>query len=178
VNGGVYLIYPDDDRDFPSLRRIGFTFSSPKDEKYNCIAWAARDTGNWWWPLPETDGFWPEGIQREETLEAFINAFRTQGFEPCLSSDLEPGFEKIAIYTDDTGTPTHTARQLPNGKWTSKLGVHEDIDHTLDALIGPLYGQVAQCLKRPLTGFSKLVHIPLATVLRFIQRFARFLARA
>lgn len=31
--------------------------------------------------------------------------------------------------------PTHMARQLPNGAWTSKCGANEDIAHfTLDAL--------------------------------------------
>jgi hypothetical protein len=35
----------------------------------------------------------------------------------------------------DDWIPTHMARQLPNGAWTSKCGPEEDITHfTLDAL--------------------------------------------
>jgi hypothetical protein len=41
---------------------------------------------------------------------------------------LEPGFLKVALY--GTGlTYTHAARQLADGKWTSKLGKGEDIEH-------------------------------------------------
>ena len=41
---------------------------------------------------------------------------------------LQDGYEKIAIYALD-GEPTHAARQLDTGRWTSKLGKHEDIEH-------------------------------------------------
>jgi hypothetical protein len=63
---------------------------------------------------------------------------------------LELEYQKIAIYIDVSGTPTHAARQLPNGKWTSKLGWLEDIEHELDGLTGDRYGCVAQILKRPI----------------------------
>jgi hypothetical protein len=46
------------------------------------------------------------------------------------------------------GEPTHAARQLPNGKWTSKLGRWQDIEHELDGLVGEMYGTVKQILKR------------------------------
>ena len=49
--------------------------------------------------------------------------------------------------------PTHAARQLPDGKWTSKLGPFEDIKHsTLVCLKGPLYGEPDTYMKRPVTG--------------------------
>ena len=35
---------------FPGLRTAPFRITSPADLKYNCIAWAADDTSNWWWP--------------------------------------------------------------------------------------------------------------------------------
>ncbi|NET26084.1 hypothetical protein [Okeania sp. SIO1I7] len=44
--------------------------------------------------------------------------------------------------------PTHAVRQLANGKWASKLGWLEDIEHELDALNGDRYGVVGQILKR------------------------------
>ena len=61
----------------------------------------------------------------------------------------------MALYGDAGGAPTHVARQLPSGAWTSKLGDWEDIEHqTLASLeerpgAAPAYGKVARILKRP-----------------------------
>ena len=81
-------------------------------------------------------------------------AFSRNGYQPCQSDQLEPGYEKVAIYVDSTGTPTHMARQLSSGTWTSKLGRHEDIEHTtLAQLEGEgedTYGVAYQILKRPI----------------------------
>ncbi|KYC37161.1 hypothetical protein WA1_46890 [Scytonema hofmannii PCC 7110] len=53
--------------------------------------------------------------------------YQTFGYTRCNSFELESGFQKIAIYTKPSGeldgVPTHVARQLPNGRWTSKLAV-------------------------------------------------------
>jgi hypothetical protein len=114
---------------FPHLRTETYAVTSPKDAEYNCIAWAAWDTERWWWPAP--DYYWPPGLPVEETLETFIQVFAMSGFMPCEGAELEPGFEKIALYADNSGKPTHAARQLDNGRWTNKLGVLEDIEHTL-----------------------------------------------
>ncbi len=61
--------------------------------------------------------------------------------------------QKIALYAkivDQMEGVTHAARQLPCGKWTSKLGDWEDIVHPkLDALEGPEYGKVICYLSRP-----------------------------
>jgi hypothetical protein len=44
---------------------------------------------------------------------------------------------------------TYVARQLPDGRWTSKLGQLEDVTHaTTDALEGSDYGEVVQFMKR------------------------------
>ena len=62
---------------------------------------------------------------------------------------MEEGVEKIALYADQGGEPTHMARQLRSGKWTSKLGELEDIEHDdLAILEGECYGQVVTILKR------------------------------
>jgi len=55
---------------------------------------------------------------------------------PCDSAEVEPQFQKLAIYARDDGQhdggqPTHVARQFPNGRWTSKIGELEDIEHEL-----------------------------------------------
>jgi hypothetical protein len=46
------------------------------------------------------------------------------------------------------GKPTHAARPLSSGRWVSKLGRAEDIEHELNALAGDLYGVVALVLQR------------------------------
>ena len=135
---------------FPNLRSSGYRITSPESPEYNCIAWAAQDTERWWWPDPFDTYYWPQGVSRQETVAAFVQAYAELGFIRCESNAFEPGVEKIAIYVDSSGKPTHAARQLPSGKWTSKLGESEDIEHLLDGLISPIYGLVACILKRPL----------------------------
>ncbi|MHB1426826.1 MAG: DUF7689 domain-containing protein [Gemmataceae bacterium] len=135
---------------FPRLRGTAYRITSPASEVYNCIAWAAGDTGHWWWPGDPARTYWPIGTPRLETLEAFRDAFATLGYVVCAQADLEPGFEKIALFTEADGTPTHAARQLPDGTWTSKLGMSEDIQHALEDLAGNVYGSVVQILKRVL----------------------------
>ncbi len=86
-----------------------------------------------------------------ETLESFVAAFNTLGYQLCDFSDaLEPGFEKVAIYAKADGRPTHMARQLETGVWTSKLGEGCDIEHdALSGVEGVAYGRAVQMLKRP-----------------------------
>jgi hypothetical protein len=134
---------------FPRLRASVFQVTSQRDQEYNCIAWSFSDDLRWWWPDPLGQYYWPGEVRREESVEAFIEAYRTHaGFELCSSANYEPEFEKIAIFAKG-GRPTHAARQLQNGNWTSKLGELEDIEHQLSALEGQSYGRVAIILKRP-----------------------------
>jgi len=111
--------------------------TSEKTTQYNCIAWAAGDTNNWWWPKinPKGKSYWPEGVPNEETLNAFIQAYRQLGYTECSDSLLENGYDKIAIYCDYAGKPTHAARQLPDGQWTSKLGPDIDVSHDFKGLL-------------------------------------------
>lgn len=139
---------------FPGLRTSPFRVTSPAMRDYNCVAWAAGDTARWWWPDPNPDddaSFWPPGIPREETVAAFVAAFATLGYAPGSGEELEPGFVKVALFASGA-VPTHAARQLPNGRWTSKLGLREDIEHDLHAVSGDAYGPVVRILKRPITG--------------------------
>lgn len=139
-------------REFPHLKpqHCGVDLS-PATIDYNCIAWAASDTSNWWWPDDPLIGYgyWPDGVERTVTVQAFVKAYRTVDYEVCEDGLLEAGFEKIVIYVLN-GEPTHAARQLADGKWTSKLGPFEDITHsTLICLNGPLYGEPHTYMKRP-----------------------------
>lgn len=132
---------------FPLLKPNNHRRTSDPTPDYNCIAWAAGDASIWWWPDQAAMCYWPEGVAREETLAAFVAAYGTLGYALCDDNGLEKGLEKIAIYAKN-GVPTHAARQLKNGEWTSKLGRHEDIEHALGALEGSEYGKVAIYLSR------------------------------
>ncbi len=147
------MVVPIQDR-FPGLVGTSYRVSSPVTRDYNCIAWAAGDTAHWWWPDidPDNDAiFWPPSVPLEETLPAFAAAFATLGYAPCSREGPEPGFEKVALFARD-GVPTHAARQLRDGRWTSKLGLREDIEHDLHAVSGELYGTVVLVLKRERVG--------------------------
>lgn len=106
---------------------------SPQDIRYNCIAWAAGDNTKRWWPT-NLGGYWwpPELPKDEETKENFIRAFELIGYRQCKHERRERGIEKVALYLDSKGIPTHMARQIESGDfvWWSKCGVDlEDIKH-------------------------------------------------
>jgi hypothetical protein len=96
-------------------------------------------------------GYWPPSAVRQETLTAFIEAYQTKGYTVCADEYLEQGYEKIAIFAKGprNDEPTHAAKQLSSGKWTSKLGQAEDIEHdTLSVVEGPVYGRAVIYMKR------------------------------
>lgn len=82
-------------------------------------------------------------------MEAFEEWFTSESWEETDNPDFEIGFEKIALYAKD-GEPTHAARLLNNGLWTSKLGASIDISHQLSDLDGPVYGTVIRIYKKPI----------------------------
>jgi hypothetical protein len=130
---------------FPGLRNTSYRFTGPATERYNCIAHAAGKNDAWWQPTPQPtkQTYWPPGVPQEWTLDALSLALGTLGYLQCDNSILEFGFEKIALYAEVTGQPTHASRQLPSGAWTSKLGELEEIEHpSLEALEGQAYGKL------------------------------------
>ena len=86
------------DQSFPQLPATGYAITSPPDRHYNCIAWAAEDQSRWWWPDLAECGFWPDGVPREWTTAAFVQAFATLGYALASSNDLEDAIEKVALY--------------------------------------------------------------------------------
>lgn len=135
---------------FPRLGDRSFAITSPADRRYNCVAWAAGDVKRWWWPAEPPFAFWPAGIPREESMSSFIAAFASLGYVVTPSGEPEPHFEKVAIFATSDGVPTHVARQLPDGTWTSKLGSLEDISHVdVSGVSGADYGEAIMFMRRP-----------------------------
>lgn len=137
-------------QDFPGLRRREWRVTSPQSSSYNCICWAV-DPGRhrWWWPDAMIQNYWPAGVPRDDTPESFEAAFGTLGYESTENHEVEDGLRKVAVYVKN-GRVTHAARQLPNGRWTSKLGPYEDIEHhTLQGVEGGQYGDLAFVMACP-----------------------------
>ncbi len=133
------------ERFFPRLQQTNYEITSPRTTDYNCIAWAAADVTKMWWP---GEYYWPVGMPINDRVEIFVRTFcECLGYEKCDGGNLEIGYEKVAIYAD-SGRTKHMARQLSNGRWTSKLGSERDISHDLPALEGSDYGTVVQFLRR------------------------------
>jgi hypothetical protein len=130
----------------PNLANEHFRATSPPDKGYNCLAWAGHETKRKWHPSSWGGLYWPGGEQ-PDTLAGWMAGYAALGFEPCESPASEPGVEKIAVFVAD-GIPSHVARQLPNGYWTSKIGNMEDIEHTLEGLTGGTYGTVQAIMRR------------------------------
>ncbi len=133
---------------FPNLMSEGYLATSPMTNRYNCIAWAAGDDTRWWWPGDRPTDYWPSEIPKRTTIYAFLELFRSLGYEKCADGEHEAGIEKVVIYASEN-VVTHASRQIPNGNWTSKLGTHIDIEHhTISGLEGPAYGQAVRFLRR------------------------------
>jgi hypothetical protein len=63
---------------FPRLTVQNHRVTSPPSTSYNCIAWAAGVSSNWWWPVfdpVQETCTWPANAPRELTLPAFVAAF-------------------------------------------------------------------------------------------------------
>jgi len=136
---------------FPNLSIAGeYEATSLETDAYNCIAWALYDTQHWWWPTQQFGSFWLPQVPRNNSIAALVMIFQMNGYKVCESSDLEPGFEKVALYQIDPESGVeHASRQLQNGEWTSKLGEWEDIRHkSAQSVECEDYGKVAQVLKR------------------------------
>lgn len=123
------------DPDFPHLTPENHKVTSPVDPLYNCIAWVSGDTANWWQPGVN----WPKPADPSDCgIEDLVGAFTSLGFVTCADGSLEPGFETIVLF-EAGAFYTHAARQLTNGKWSSKLGRCEDIEHDRRRILRTAY---------------------------------------
>lgn len=133
---------------FPNLTDDNHSIMSPTSDNYNCIAWAYEDSNKVMWPGESPDYYWPTDVISADETRALIQLFLDAGYEECDTGEQEDGFKKVAIYGDEEG-PHHAALQLASGRWTSKLGKLQDIEHdTLEVLEGKDYGWAFVFLKK------------------------------
>jgi len=141
----------DIEKDFPNLRTSPWTITSPIADVPNCIGWVLHDNNQFWDPsaVSVRGYYWPPGVPRVWNLNSIKQVFEIHGYELCGDAELETGFEKIAVYVDEEGVPTHATFQKESGEWSSKLGVWEDIEHArVDSLESYAYGTVGFIMKR------------------------------
>ncbi len=131
---------------FPKYVRDPNDPVSPDTPDYNCIAFAAGDTNNWW----DDVRYWPPGVPQVWSLASLHQAFATIGYVSCGANEsLEVDFEKVAFYADASGRPTHAAWQRSDGRWKSKLGPQHDVIHgTPNCLESNEYGKPVAYMKR------------------------------
>ena len=132
---------------FPNLRNEGFVMVEPPSSVYNCIAYAAGDTSQWWAHLPNR--YWPSHATRSNGIASLREVFAGMGFEQCDDSRVEGGYQKVALY-EEHGIWAHAAVQLPNGAWRSKMGRGPVIEHrSPESLAGGDYGDPTVFMRRP-----------------------------
>lgn len=161
------MISPDDYYDLTDLQKIedvhfpalkggkGYQKTSESSTDYNCLSWVLGiDWVNY--ATDELPGyFWFPGVARVWEMATIRQIVEKHSYIECDSFELEEGYEKIVFYVDDSGSPEHFSRQLPTGKWTSKLGGLWDIEHDeLDSIAIPEYGTPKVVFKRRIVGSS------------------------
>lgn len=134
----------------PGLNLTRWAIRSPEDYHYNCIAFAIGDTHNWWEPSGWPIHYWPPGIPAEYSVDSYVRAYEIHGYARCDTGELEADYEKIALFVDADGIPSHACYQTESGIWKSKCGEFEDIEHDLvEALEGnDNYGRIETFMRR------------------------------
>ena len=133
---------------FPNLAGSGYEITGEPSRGYNCIAWALGIFTKIW-DCNDPNAYWPPSLPHNQEIGTLMRLFAGEGFTLCEDGTLEPGYEKIALYSF-AGQFMHVARQLKDGRWTSKLGNREAITHPSPAsLAGGFYGNVQSLMRRP-----------------------------
>lgn len=138
---------------FPNLFFEQHRVTSCETGTYNCFAWALGEDFRRWEARARVRGyFWPYGFPRDHKLTTFLGIFAAHDYRICGTSQVERGYEKVALY----GTAeriTHASRQLLTGRWTSKMGDAEDIEHsTAKSIADGFYGPLVVVMSRLTAG--------------------------
>ena len=134
---------------FPKLASEGFEIVGEPTTEYNCIAYAAGNTGDWWWP----DGinYWPPWATLDDGIDSLQEAFVGIGYELCDDGHFHESYKKVALYEVE-GKFQHAAVQMPNGAWRSKMGEGPVIEHrSPESLAGGIYGDPAVFMRKSIS---------------------------
>jgi len=125
----------------------------PASRRYNCIAYAAGATTDWWWP----NDYWPPWATANNKIESLKELFAGLNYDECGDNSLEAGYEKVALY-ESRGRFEHAARQMPTGRWRSKMGRGPLIEHrSPESLSGGVYGEPAIYMRRTANHAPKII---------------------
>ncbi len=150
----------DTKHSFPNIPTKDIKIDGDEDSSYNCIGWAFGDNSRWWWPGGGV--YWPNSDS--PTIHAFDSLLKdtAHGIETSDQKH-EDGFVKLALFSRDPeprseSYPTHLARQLEDGEWSSKTGFSYLIRHGHDvrAMNGGDYGNLVKIYKVPEAEWKKL----------------------
>ncbi len=154
-------------RKFPKFLADGAKKTREATRQYNCKAWSAeRDINQWWEPEKlEPWFFWPvDSEPNDYSFENIVHIFKNRGYTKPSDDSFEIFHKKVAIYAiyglieSDKWWFTHVCDQLNSGKWTSKLGPDEDIEHgsisSLAGFVEDEYGEIKLILKRRCSFFD------------------------
>ena len=131
---------------FPNLSEDDLEIVEQTSTRYNCIAYAAGDTSNWWEPAERR--YWPDYATRSDRIESLIEVFAGLGFQQCEDSNFEDNYEKVALY-EEQGAWKHAALQTFAGRWRSKMGRGPLIEHrSPQSLSGGMYGEATVYMRR------------------------------
>jgi hypothetical protein len=111
-------------------------------------------------PLGPPDA-WPVDLPPDNSLPNVQALLRRLGFVDCTDDKaIDPRTTVVvAIFLYDDRTPAHFAEQLANGKWLSKLGGGNDIEHrTTQSVEGGANGTLAHKMCRPRTSAADARH--------------------
>ncbi len=142
----------DDEQIFPNMTE--YEVASPRDETYNCIAFAAGDTARKCDPnmLLQPGYYWPPGALRDDgnnDISALKRVFAEIGYVECDHGDLQAGYQKVALYAVKEDSWQHAALQDATGNWLSKLGDEYDVSHkSPHCFEGSIYGSVVCFMRR------------------------------
>ena len=132
---------------FPNINSRNATKTSEATDVYNCIAWAIGETHRRW-QADEPESFWPDNVRQDDSIEALVEADGTLGFAVCNNGLWEEGHHKLAISSLDGKVYEHAAKLIAPDTWSSKLGDHIDISHSLESIENGAYGIVVGFMKR------------------------------
>ena len=131
---------------FPKLASEDFEIVGEPTTEYNCIAYAAGDTTQWWWP--DGTNYWPPWATLDDRTDSLKDAFSGIGYELCDDGHVEEGYQKAALYEVE-GRFQHASVQMPNGSWRSKMGEGPVIEHrSPESLSGGMYGDATTYMRR------------------------------